>query len=62
MTNKKALKILKNFNDWRRGVDGVTIEHKPKEIGLAIDYALDLLAEKQNRIDKGKKDKKTAQI
>ena len=39
---KDVAKTLKDYNDWRRGDD--TIDHpSPKEIGEAIDYAIDIL-------------------
>lgn len=39
---KDVAKTLRDYNDWRRGDD--TIDHpSPKEIGEAIDYAIDIL-------------------
>ncbi len=38
MTHKQAIKILKQFNKWRRGGKGKM--PNPKAIGLAIDAAI----------------------
>ena len=42
MTLKKAIKIIKHFNIWRRGgID--TIDYSPEQIGIAIDVILQKL-------------------
>ena len=39
MDLKKAIEILKHFNQWRRGeIDD--LNHSPKEIGEAIDIVV----------------------
>lgn len=35
-----AIKFLKNYNQWRRGVDGIE-QPSPKEIGEAIDVVVE---------------------
>lgn len=44
MTTKQALKILKRYNRWRRGAD--IKQPCPREIGEAIDIAIEVLKEK----------------
>lgn len=49
MDKKKAMEILRDFNEWRRGKPpydkpGTTLKWSPEEIGEAIDLALDHLA------------------
>jgi hypothetical protein len=44
-----AIRFLKNYNQWRRGVDGIE-QPNPKDIGNAIDaivdyYEAELMAE-----------------
>jgi len=39
MDLKKAIEILKHFNEWRRG-NIEEIIYTPTEIGIAIDYVL----------------------
>lgn len=43
MTNKECKDFLINFNKWRRGEDNNIEMPHPKEIGQAIDYAIDKL-------------------
>lgn len=39
MNKSKAIKILEVHNRWRRGDDSCEMQ-SPKEIGLAIDFAI----------------------
>ena len=48
MTTEQVIRILKAHNDWRRGITdnpGST----PKELGEAIDVAIQVLREKERR-------------
>lgn len=45
MTNTEALEILKQYQAWRRGADTEMLE--PKDIGKAIDIAIDALKRTQ---------------
>ena len=38
MTTEEAIKILSNYNKWRRGAE--IPQPDPKELGLAIDFAV----------------------
>lgn len=40
MTVKKAIKILKKHNKWRRGKNYDKLDN-PKDIGIAIDVLID---------------------
>lgn len=42
MTKEQALKILQDFQLWRRGSDDIP-QPEPKEIGIAIDVAIECL-------------------
>jgi len=42
MNKKEAIKILTQANEWRRGGEGDMPD--PKELGLAIDFAVDYMA------------------
>ena len=45
MTKKKAIKILEEFNLWRRGeIDEQP--HSPTEIGKAIEKVIEILKDK----------------
>lgn len=41
MTNTEALEILEQYQEWRRGADTEMLG--PKDIGKAIDVAIDAL-------------------
>ena len=41
MTPTEVATILRQFNDWRRGAD--VLQPKPREIGMAIDAAVELI-------------------
>jgi len=43
MTNQEALKILRQYNAWRRDDEGVHEMPDPKEYGKAIDTAIEVL-------------------
>lgn len=45
MTNTEALEILEQYQAWRRGADTEMLE--PKDIGKAIDVAIDALKRTQ---------------
>ena len=47
MTPTEVTTALRQFNDWRRGAD--VLQPKPREIGLAIDAAIEMI-EQQERI------------
>lgn len=46
MKTKKAIKILKKHNAWRRGDDNLKMQH-PTKLGKAIDKAIELLEKKK---------------
>lgn len=50
MTTEEALVILIDHQRWRRGADIPMLE--PKEIGEAIDVAIEVLKEKTNNESK----------
>jgi hypothetical protein len=43
---KTTIKTLKKYNEWRRGGEGEM--PNPKEIGVAIDHAVDVLQSVEN--------------
>jgi len=49
MTRDEAIRILKNYNRWRRGAE--IPQPPPFEIGIAIDTAINLLSEKHGKYD-----------
>lgn len=50
MTAKKAAEILSNFNKWRRGEHEDIEQPLPKEIGQAIDKAVEVLENHQLKL------------
>ena len=46
MTPTEVTTALRQFNDWRRGAD--VLQPKPREIGLAIDAAVEMLERMRN--------------
>jgi len=49
MTTPQALKILKEYNDWRKGKETEMLN--PKTIGKAIDKAIEILIIKARILD-----------
>lgn len=45
MNATECAALLRRFNAWRRGEDDTIEQPHPKEIGLAIDMAVDLIGE-----------------
>lgn len=45
MTIEEAIKILDNANKWRRDNKGIYSMPDPREFGLAIDKAIEVLSE-----------------
>jgi len=43
ITLKENIDFLRNYNNWRRGVDESLDMPNPKEIGLHLDYAIERL-------------------
>ena len=41
MSPTEVTTVLRQFNDWRRGADD--LQPKPREIGLAIDAAIEMI-------------------
>lgn len=41
MNQAQTVTILCQFNDWRRGAD--VLQPKPREIGMAIDAAIEMI-------------------
>ena len=54
MTTPQALKILKEYNDWRRGKETEMLN--PKTIGKAIDKAIEVLTKQQDNNNKNIKE------
>ena len=46
MSPTEVTTVLRQFNDWRRGADD--LQPKPREIGLAIDAALEMIERMRN--------------
>jgi len=50
MNKKECIKILSDHQAWRRGDDTKPMTN-PRELGLAIDYAIHLLKQNLKRND-----------
>ena len=48
MSPTEVATILRQFNDWRRGAD--ILQPKPREIGMAIDAAVEMIERMRNWI------------
>ena len=48
MTPTEVTTVLRQFNDWRRGADD--LQPKPREIGMAIDAAIEMIERMRNWI------------
>lgn len=55
MTPAETAAILRQFNEWRRGEDETQPMPDPREIGLAIDAAIEMI-EQVGRVEAAAKD------
>lgn len=47
MTKEQVIKTLQAYNEWRRDNDGIYEMPHPKELGIAVDTAIELLSEEE---------------
>ncbi len=57
MTNLQAVKLIRKYNEWRRGADNGFLAnvHASRHLGTALDMAIKSLEQKTNKAKQVKK-------